>query len=198
MPIIGRFGLRGRTPALTHTHSHAHAPLFAVAAFRSCVEDKSKSDCRVNGPPPGCRVHLRLRGHRQLERADQSAPPLSWCSEMILATSTHTHTNALTYTCFHTLSQFLVLPSANMLHFLFSPPSMCVAQGKNAILVSGMNLCAKKKKKRSERSVNVWGVRCFLNTSCHSAAFCCGVPRRRRACRDTGPTPDLINATTPY
>lgn len=151
MPIIGRFGLRGRTPALTHVHSHsrAHAPLFAAAAFRSCVEDKSKSDCRVNGPPPGCRARLRLRGHRQLERADQSAPPLSWCSEMILATSTHihTHTNAFTYTCFHTLSQFLALPSADMLHFLFSPPSICDAQGENAVLVSGINLCAKKKKK---------------------------------------------------
>lgn len=35
-------------------------------------------------------------------------------------------------------------------------------------------------------SVDLQGVHCFLNTSCHCAAFPCGVVRRRRACRDTG------------
>lgn len=71
-----------------HLRTHAHA--FWWLVFRSCMEDKSKSDCRVNGPPPASRVRLQLRGHRQLEREDHTAPPLSWCCGVILSISVHT------------------------------------------------------------------------------------------------------------
>ncbi len=78
----------------TYTHTHAH--LILAVVFRSCIEDKSKSDCRVKGPPPALRVRLQLRGHRQLEREDQTASLLSWCCRATLSLHTLIHTHAQT------------------------------------------------------------------------------------------------------
>ena len=77
---------------LEHTEIQTHT-LFLALAFRSCIEDKSKSDCRVKGPPPALRVRLQLRGHRQLDREDQTAPLLSWCCVVTLRCYTHICTN---------------------------------------------------------------------------------------------------------
>ena len=87
------------TPAYTSTfitRKDIQTQLFLATAFRRCIEDKSKSDCRVKGPPPALRVRLQLRGHRQLDREDQTASLLSWCCVVTLALNTHTHTHTCT------------------------------------------------------------------------------------------------------
>lgn len=79
---------------LSHLDVHTHTHTVLAMAFRSCTEDKCKRDCRVKGPPPAFRARLQLRGHRQLEREDQTAPPLSWrcvvthmCTTSLVTTS---------------------------------------------------------------------------------------------------------------
>lgn len=57
-----------------------------------------------------------------------------------------------------------------------------------------MNLFAKK-----ILSVDLQGVRCFLNTSCHRAAFPLWLyGEEEKGLQGHGPTPDLIAATIPY
>ena len=77
------------------THTHLCTPPPSTAAFRSLKEDKSKSDWRVNGPPPAPPGPLRLHGHRQLDREDPTGPTVVMVqqSSSLSPHRTHTHTH---------------------------------------------------------------------------------------------------------
>lgn len=179
--------------------------------FRSCIKDKSKSDCRVNGPPPASRVCLRLRGHRQLEREDQTAPTVVMVPR---DDSSHFRSHIYTHDIHEAHVQSFVQNTDAYINYDGLPLSANTSS--LPLRLCQTRRCLRPREKTSLRrckcNLRLWNeFICQKNIICWSVGFSplpehllpprrlllWSIEEEEKGLQGHGPTPDLIGSTIP-